>query len=495
MPHPLLLEINTRSWLRALAGTAVASATLADVPEAVFQDWQRSGFTHIWLMGVWSSGPRARAAALADAHQRAAFSQALPGWREEDVAGSPYAIADYRVPEALGGESGLNGFRRRLQARGMKLVLDFVPNHLGLDHPWLSEQPDWFVQSPKKRPGTFPQATRAGTRWLAHGRDPFFPPWSDTVQVEYRSSAACAAMIGLLRSVAGRCDGVRCDMAMLLLSDIFARTWGQFPGPALPSTLTDEFWASAIPAIKGDRPEFLFLAEVYWGLEPRLQELGFDYTYDKALYDFLVARDATGVQGHLLGLTPRSLAAGAHFLENHDEPPIASLLSPEEHRAAALVILGLPGMRFLHEGQLRGARARVPVHLVRRPAELESAEVREIYSALLAALPRTAVGRGKAELLAPGAAWPDNPTAGNFVIVQWQSEGMEFDLVVANLASNRSQCYVPLRVPALESRQWTLQDLLGQETYLRSGDELQSRGLYLDLPAHGAQLFHFQPGP
>ena len=38
-----------------------------------------------------------------------------------------------------------------------------------------------------------------------------------------------------------------------------------------------------------------------------------------------------------------------------------------------------------------------------------------------------------------------------------------------------------------------MKDLLGQEYYKRSGDDLQNQGLYLDLPAHGAQLFHFQP--
>ena len=97
--------------------------------------------------------------------------------------------------------------------------------------------------------------------------------------------------------------------------------------------------------------------------------LGFDYTYDKTLYDGLVSRDAAGVQRHLLGMTAGAVAASAHFLENHDEPRIAAILSPAEHRAAALLILGLPGMRFLHEGQLSGARLKIPVQLARRLEE------------------------------------------------------------------------------------------------------------------------------
>src|SRR5262249_55782086 len=161
--------------------------------------------------------------------------------------------------------------------KGFKLILDFVPNHLGLDHPWLKEQPDVFVQSPSEAPGTFRQETKSGVRWLANGKDPYFPPWTDTVQIDYRRGAARAAMTGLLQSVADRCDGVRCDMAMLLLNDIFPKTWAHMP-VSIPPPAT-EFWADAITAVKKAHPGFLFLAEAYWNLEGRLQSQGFDYTY------------------------------------------------------------------------------------------------------------------------------------------------------------------------------------------------------------------------
>ena len=225
-----------------------------------------------------------------------------------------------------------------------------------------------------------------------------------------------------------------------------------------------------------------------------MQELGFNYTYDKALYDGLVARDAGGVQRHLLEVTLEAVARGAHFLENHDEPRIAATLSPAEHRAAALVILGLPGMRFLHEGQLSGSRWKLPVQLVRRPEEPSDGELASLYEQLLTKLTGTAVGQGEGQVLAPRVAWPDNPTARNFVVVQWQSSAPEFDLVVVNLAPHRSQCYAPLTVEHLTAHHWAISDLLGRECYQRSGDDLQNHGLYLDLPAHGAQLFHFEPG-
>jgi hypothetical protein len=492
VPNPLLYELNTRCWLRELSEKASERITLASVPEGEYARWKRLGFTHVWLMGVWSTGPRARAEALRHGGLRGAYDEALPGWTEADVGGSPYAIADYVVPPALGGEPGLEIFRERLHGQGLKLVLDFVPNHVGLDHGWVRERPELFVQSSGPTAETFSQETKAGLRWLAHGKDPYFPGWTDTVQLDYRRPETQAAMLGVLQSIATRCDGVRCDMAMLVLNDVFARTWERFADTVEPSSVP-EFWTAAISTVKKAREGFLFLAEAYWGLEWRLQALGFDYTYDKTLYDRLVSRDAAGAQGHLLGSSAEAVAEGAHFLENHDEHRIASILSPAEHRAAALVILGLPGMRFLHDGQLGGARKKVPVQLLRRGTESKQPEIETMYEQLLRALQGTAVGQGGGRLLQPRAAGADNPTWQNFVLVQWQGQAPEFDLVAVNLAPHRSQCYAPLTAGGGSASNWALRDVLGEERYERRGDELERQGLYLDLPAHGTQLFHFRP--
>jgi hypothetical protein len=295
-------------------------------------------------------------------------------------------------------------------------------------------------------------------------------------------------------------------MAMLLLNDVFARTWEQFPATNGQSFPAGEFWAEAIASVKKRNPEFFFLAEVYWGLESRLQDLGFDYTCDKELYDRLVARDGPGVQRHLLNAPKneaasnrsRFIAGSAHFLENHDERRVASILTPAEHRAAALLILGLPGMRFLHEGQIIGTKVRTPICLLRRASEAENREVQKIYEQLLSAIAGTAIGQGDAHLLKAQPAWTENPTAENFVIIQWQlavrsdTRGQGFDLVVVNFAPHRSQCIVVLNIEGLAKSKWQMQDLLGTERYLREGQELQDRGLYLDVPEHGAQLFHFE---
>lgn len=491
MEYPLLYQINTRCWLRDLSAHQQRTITLADVPAEEFARWQQLGFTHIWLMGVWTTGPRARDLALHDPQLRSAYDAVLPGWTEADVAGSPYSIADYAVPPALGGDAGLKQFRARLNQAGLKLILDFVPNHLGVDHAWVTARPDLFVQSKTEVDGTFAVSTAAGERRIANGKDPYFAPWTDVAQLDYRCAATRAAMQKLLLAIAARCDGVRCDMAMLLLNDVFAKTWAHLPSAEPPPA--GEFWSDAIPAVKRAQPGFSFLAEVYWGLEGRLQSLGFDFTYDKALYDDLTERRYAEAQSKLLAAAPDYVARSIHFLENHDEPRAAEKLSLLENRAAALTILALPGMRFLHEGQLRGARLKVPVQLARRPVEPPQAEVRAAYQAILTALQQSAVGRGEARLLAPRAAWDGNPTGQNFVVVQWQTKAAAFDLVVVNLAPHRGQCNVSLNAPGLDEHDWSMRDLLGDEKYLRVGKDITNSGLYLDLPAHGAQLFRFEP--
>jgi hypothetical protein len=172
---------------------------------------------------------------------------------------------------------------------------------------------------------------------------------------------------------------------------------------------------------------------------------------------------------------------------------VATRLDFESHRAAALVTLGLPGMRFLHEGQLAGARAKMPVQLARRPIEPPQSEVAKIYEQLLATMKQSAVGQGAGQLLAPRQAWPDNPTGQDFVLVFWPATSPAFELVVVNLAAHRSQCYVPLPVEGLPEHHWSVRDLLGPERYTRVGSDLAQQGFYLDLPPRGAQLFRFEP--
>jgi glycosidase len=484
--HPLVYELNARCWLRALTARHGRRIELGDVPEEEFDSWRRLGFTHIWMMGVWTTGPRSRDVFLRQPDTAGRLKVILPDWREEDVAGSPYAIAAYRVPDSLGADAGLRAFREQLHRHDLGLLLDFVPNHVGLDHPWLQEHPDWFIRAGRRVPGTFPVPTREGETWIAHGKDPNFPPWIDTAQLDYRLPAVRAATIEQLQIVATMCDGVRCDMAMLLLNDVFEQNWEGFPRSS--PTSDSEFWANAIAAAR--RPGFLFLAEAYWDLEARLQSLGFDFTYDKRVLDCLVERRPAELRRHLLERGADFVSRCAHFLENHDEPRIASRLSLEEQRAAALLILALPGMRLLHDGQLDGARIHVPVQLGRRPQEAPDADIAALYRQLLDTLAATAIGRGTHRILAPLPAAATDESFQNVIVIEWQTQAGACDLVVVNLSSQAARFRIsqPGNLPG--THRWRLRDLAAPLDAPPGDLQTEQNELMLHLRPHAALLLH-----
>lgn len=484
---PTVYEINTWVWLTDLSRQAGKRLTLADVPQPELERIANYGFDGVWLMGVWQRSRGARHVAQTFPGWQDAFRYALPDYTADDVVGSPYAISDYRIDPALGGEEGLAAIRGRLRELGLLLILDFVPNHMALEHGWLRTHPQRLVQGDPDRlahePENYFQTEIDGEqRVFAHGRDPYFAGWPDTVQLDYRLADTRRAMADILLSIAKRCDGVRCDMAMLLTHDVFLRTWsGSFDPPKA------EFWPAAITDLKAQQPGFLTMAEVYWDMEWELQQQGFDYTYDKRLYDRLLHGDATSVRAHLTaGIDfQRHLA---RFIENHDEERAAEAFGVERSKAAAVLSLTLPGLRLLHEGQLEGYQVKLPVHLVRRRPEEPVAGLEPSYRRLLGILRHPVFHDGHWQALEPRAAEAGNPTYQNAVAHQWV-HGDAARIVVVNLSGQLLQFRLPVRIPQLAGRHWLLCDLLNDVEYARSGDEMLGPGLYVALPEYGYHLF------
>jgi len=238
-------------------------------------------------------------------------------------------------------------------------------------------------------------------------------------------------------------------------------------------------------------PGFLFLAEVYWDLEWTLQQQGFDYTYDKRLYDRLEEGHARPVREHLFaGLDFQDRLA--RFLENHDEPRAAATFAPDVHRAAATLTFLTPGLRFFHQGQREGKRVRIPVHLGRGPDEPADAGIAGFYDRLLECLKDPAFRDGEWALLGCRPAWDGNETSDSFVAFCWTA-GTERRLVAVNYADHQSQCYVGMPWRDLDGRTWRLQDLIGPSLYDRPGGDLTWQGLYLDMPAWGYHVFAVSP--
>jgi hypothetical protein len=140
--HPFIYEINTWPWLAAISKDRGAAIDLGSVPDRYWDEIADLGFDGVWLMGVWQRSPAGVAIALSNDGLRASFESALPDWQAEDVVGSPYCIRDYVVDDHLGGPDGLARAREALAARGMGLILDFVPNHVAPDHPWTTHKPE-----------------------------------------------------------------------------------------------------------------------------------------------------------------------------------------------------------------------------------------------------------------------------------------------------------------------------------------------------------------
>jgi hypothetical protein len=488
--HPHLYEINTWPWLEALSRRAGRRLTLGAVPDEEWDRLRALGIDLVFLMGIYRRSAISRQAARTEPALFAAYDRANPGWRARDVVGSAYSIAGYEPDDRVGGWDEVDAVRAKLHSRGMRLVVDFVPNHTGFDHPWIAQDPDRYVNGTdeelRRSPGAFrPVELRNGdVRIIACGRDPYFPPWSDVAQLNYFNPDTRAAAIAELRKLARHADGVRCDMAMLVLTEVFARTWGALASGARPST---EFWADATAAVPG----LLFLAEVYWDLEWRLQQLGFDFTYDKRLYDGLLGGSADEVRGHLRA-SPEYQWKLARFIENHDEPRSLEAFGARVE-VAAVVMSTLPGMRFYYDGQFEAQRVHAPVQIgvvCDQPTASGDARIVEAYRRLLDIVDAPVFHEGDWRLC---EITTGDGASQELIAWRWRAGG-ELRLVVVCLGSHTAHGHVDVASELPAGEAFVFEDLLDGRRYPRSRADLAAGGLYVRLDAGRAHIFKILAG-
>lgn len=485
---PTLLEIDPRHLLRE-----TGAADLGEVPSQRLDAWREVGFDWVWLLGVWAPSPRAEAEARQHAGVRAACEVALGRPLEEgDLRASPFAVGALEVDPALGGEAALARLRDRMARRGLRLMIDFVPNHVALDHPWVLDHPQAFVPGDpgEDADGCARVETAAGPRWVAHGRDPYFPPWTDTAQVNMAHPDGRELATRWLERCAELADGVRADMAMLVLPQVFDETWGARAGQAPGADgFAEDFWPQAIARARTRAADFQVLAEVYWDLEGELIARGVRWVYDKRLYDRLRQRDAQGVWAHLTA--PREFQDRcARFLENHDEDRAAAAFpSPFDRAAAALTYL-TPGLRFFHEGQREGRRRTLPVQLAHRPDEALDPARAEFYSALLRLLREPAARAGDFQLLSPRPAGrADGSELRALAFLREHPD--QVLLVAANPTRTPALVRIPLDAALLGTGSVDLIDRLSGEAHRLPAGELSTRGLHLHLSpgeAHALEI-------
>jgi hypothetical protein len=482
--HPHLYELSAWPWLERLSRRHGRVIDLGTVPSSEWDRLAELGFDLVYLMGVWERSAIGREIARSDEAQRHEYDWVLPGWTAADVPGSPFSIARYVPDPRMGGWPGLDRAHAELSTRGMKLILDFVPNHTGFDFPWVSSHPDRYVTGTASdhaaRRGEFREVNGIH---IACGRDPFFLPWSDVAQLNFCNPDTRDAMSGLLRQIAEHCDGVRCDMAMLALNDVFERTWRSTLRDAWPA-LDEEFWPEAI---QGARP-LIFLAEVYWDLEWTLQQQGFDFTYDKRLLDRLQDGSAGEVRGHL-GAEPAFRDRLVRFVENHDEPRSAAAFG-DRIAAAATLAATLPGLRFYFDGQLEGARFRPPVQLARWPDEPVDTALREMYERVLRLTNDAALHDGEWQLLRVSTAGDNSHL--DLVAYRWKWQD-RLVVVVSNAGWGTAQGLVHVGADLPDGTTFDFSDVLTDATYEWARDALLAHGLYVRLQRGRAHVLTVNP--
>jgi hypothetical protein len=473
--HPLIFEINTWVWLNELSRKYGMPVTLATVPSEEWNYLSSFGADAVWLMGVWERSPAGIGISMQNEGLIEDFRRALPDFAAEDNVGSPYCVRSYVVDEHLGGPQGLAAARNMLCRRGLRLILDFVPNHVAPDHPWVVGHPDYFIRGDaddlRREPSSF---FGAGGNVFACGKDPYFPAWPDVLQLNAFDSGLRQAVVDTVSDLAGQCDGLRCDMAMLVLNRIFERTWGIRAG----QKPENDYWTTIIAKTKAKWPTFRFIAEAYWDLEWELQQQGFDYCYDKKLYDRLEHDNAESIRLHLCAETDYQERL-VRFIENHDEPRAAATFLGDKLRAAALATLTLTGAKLLHEGQSEGKRVRLPVFLARRPVEPFDDDLAAFYRRLLKETNHDVFRNGQWKLC-ERSGWPDNQSYLNILAWCWARD-KERCLIIINFGPGSAQARVRVPWDELRGKTCRLIDVLSGKSYDRNGDEITEPGLYADL--------------
>lgn len=491
--RPSLFEINTRVYLNELGKTLDKQASLDDVPDSLLIDLSNKGFDFIWFLGVWQIGEAGKNVSRSMEAWQQSFLNCLPDLTQKDITGSPFAVQSYRVDSILGGPEALARLRKRMQSFGLKLCLDFVPNHTAIDNPWVETNPDFYMQGTSTDLQSQPEnyisiKSMKGGQIFAYGRDPYFSGWPDTLQLNYFNAKFQIEMKTVLKNIASQCDAVRCDMAMLVLSHVFKKTWGSRTTLGNQNLSESDFWPSSIKEVKSSNPDFKFIAEAYWDLEWELQQQGFDYTYDKRLYDRLAHENAGAVNSHLRADWEYSRKM-VRFLENHDEKRAAEVFFTEKQCAAAVITFFAPGLLFFHEGQFEGWKKHASVHLNRRPAEKTTASLANFYTTLLNTLKNQAIKTSSFQMLEAKQPYENDESFKQFVCALRTSKNGKTHLAVVNYGPSQAQCFLPLPLPELINKIVRLNDQLGPNSYEREGSKLTSEGLYLNMPPWGYHLF------
>jgi glycosidase len=394
MPEAVMIAKSTYVWLSQLSkqyGREIAR--LDEIPDDALATLAARGINTLWLIGVWERSRASRSIKL------------LCG--NADAAASAYSLFDYRIADSLGGDAAYTRLRDRAFHHGIRLASDMVPNHMGIDSPWVVEHTDWFMSRPdspypaysfngpdlsadsrveiKIDDKYYTQSDAAvvfrrrdnatgETRYIYHGNDGTSFPWNDTAQLDYMNPAVREHVIQTILHVARLFPVIRFDAAMTLAKRHFHRLW--FPGPgasgAIPSraeygmtqaefdaAMPHEFWREVVDRVAAEVPGTLLLAEAFWLMEGYfVRTLGMHRVYNSAFMVMLRDEDNANYRSVLkktIEFDPDILKRYVNFISNPDErTAIDQFGKGDKCFGVAALMATLPGLPMFGHGQIEG---------------------------------------------------------------------------------------------------------------------------------------------
>jgi hypothetical protein len=394
MPNVVLMAKSTYVWLEQLSKKYKWHIHRLDqVPDEELRLLAERGMTGLWLIGLW---------------ERSVASQTIKRLRGNyDAVASAYSLKEYEIAQDLGGNHAYENLRDRAARFGLRLASDMVPNHMGLDSPWVIEHPDWFIsrwESPfpaysfngpdlsgdsrveiKIDDHYYDQSDAAvafrvryhsdgSTRYIYHGNDGTTFAWNDTAQLDYSKAQVREHVVQVILHVARLFPIIRFDAAMVLAKRHVQRLWFPLPGAggSIPSRaenamsqeefdalMPHEFWREVVDRVAVEVPGTLLLAEAFWLLESYfVRTLGMHRVYNSAFMNMLRDEENAKYRSYLkktIEFDPDILKRYVNFMSNPDErTAIDQFGSDDKYFGVCTLLATLPGLPMFGHGQIEG---------------------------------------------------------------------------------------------------------------------------------------------
>ena len=477
--HPFLYEINTRPWLYELSIKYKKSITkLTDIPVKEFDELAKNGVDIVWMMGVWKLGEYGL-----DFDRKQNYSEYLPDWTIEDVIGSPYAVYEYTCNPTLGTNNDLMWLKAQINSKGMKLMLDFVPNHSAVDAPEAKSKPEMYIRAPKG----VEDENRYTKEGLAYGANENHFTWKDVLQWNYWNKDTIKFMKDNIIRIMSYADAIRCDVAYQEINDVFGATWPEelkYYGYTKPEV---EFWTYAIKEAKKLNPNIIFLAEAYKDEYNKiLINLGFDYAYNRNILKKLMT-SGDEFKNYIKDKDGSFWEDKADFVENHDESRVVYNMGGnyQKAKASGTIAATIGGMIFMNHGQWVGKKNMLDVHLRRGADEPENNEIKSHYKKLNQIIKDKAFRSHNFYY----AGVLDGERKDDFIAYIREEEDSHY-LVVVNYSENEGCANVPIY--NLKGRKYILvYDILNDVEIMKTYDIVKNYGLKVCLKAWESQIFKY----